>query len=195
MRKGLTILTTVWTVLLILLAVFWVDVDTPLFPLSGILTIVLFVMGTIIISVWVLSIRTETSSNYTIQGVAIAFIIVFACGFSILPVEYCWKAKFYLYKFSYEARIAEVYKMSPQQLQSLDDGTKSDIIYKNCSLDLGPPLRVAFVWGGFLDNWDGVIYDPSDTVQLEKTKDRRIFGSDLFAVKNIEGHWYFCWFT
>lgn len=195
MKKGLTVLTMVWMGLLILLTVFWVDLYTPFYPLSEIFTFALFVIGAILIVIWVLSIRTETSRNYTIQGIAIALIFCSACGFSLLPVEYCWKAKFYLYKFSYEARVAEVYQLSPQQLQSLDDGTKAEITYKNCSLDFGPPLRVAFFWSGFLNSWYGVIYDPSDTVQLEKTKDRRIFGSDLVAVKNIEGHWYFCWFT
>ncbi len=197
MRKVLTILTSVWTIFLILLAVFWVDLDAPFLPVSAIFTLVIFVLGAILILLWILSIRTETSQKYTIPIFAITFILGCSSGFVFLPDDFSRKAKFYLHKSSYEARVAEIYKMPPQQLEKFVNN-------KDCSVDLGPPIRVAFIWDGITDNWYGVMYDPSDGVQQADPKKwddpsyqklKRIFGGDLVSVRHIEGHWYFCWFT
>lgn len=74
----------------------------------------------------------------------------------------------------------------------------------------GPPLRVAFPWpGGIVDNWCGVVFDPSGLVlkarqfkpDLSNFDDpalrevRRLFGGDLRSCKPLGGDWYFCCFT
>lgn len=77
-------------------------------------------------------------------------------------------------------------------------------------VEAGPPLRVAFPWpGGLLDNWCGVVYDPSGLVlkvrdlrpDLSNLGDptlrevRTLFGGDIRRCEPLGGPWYFCCFT
>ena len=76
--------------------------------------------------------------------------------------------------------------------------------------EAGPPVRVAFRWsGGILDNWCGVVYDPSGLVlevnQIDpdyRNRDdtryrdaRMLFGGDLLVAEPLGGPCYFCSFT
>jgi hypothetical protein len=171
-------------------------------PIAGFSELALFFLGAILIVSW--GYTAKKTQRYIAPGIAVAFIVGCGFGFVYLPDDVSWKAKFYRHKRSYEARVAEVYQMSPQQLQNLVQENKAEIKYKDCSIDLGPPIRVAFVWDGIIDNWYGVMYDPSDTVRQVNEKEwndpsygelKNIFGGDLVSVKHIEGHWYFCSFT
>jgi hypothetical protein len=69
----------------------------------------------------------------------------------------------------------------------------SDRIY-SCRVDAGPPLRVAFVWGGLVDNWVGTIYDP-DNVILDATRFEKLFGGDMLWCQRLWENHYFCGFT
>jgi hypothetical protein len=78
-------------------------------------------------------------------------------------------------------------------------------------VEQGPPLRVAFALpGGLLDNWEGIVYDPSGAVSRaqELLRQRRmtngrvdhkgilsLFGGGLFRSRHIKGPWYRCGFT
>lgn len=72
--------------------------------------------------------------------------------------------------------------------------------------DPGPPLRVAFNPAGMLDNWAGIIYDPTGDVSLAKGFDARgrfsapervtkLFGGDLVGCRHLWGAYYSCSFT
>lgn len=78
------------------------------------------------------------------------------------------------------------------------------------AVDPGPPRRVAFSWGGILDNWVGVVYDPTGEVMKADILDTETwsnrddpdyasvagwFGGSLIRAKHLEGNWYLCWFT
>lgn len=74
------------------------------------------------------------------------------------------------------------------------------------SVDPGPPVRVAFNPGGFLDNWSGIVHDPSGEVRLAdgfdeqgrfRAPDRitRIFEGDLVSCRWLWGDYYTCSFT
>jgi hypothetical protein len=74
----------------------------------------------------------------------------------------------------------------------------------------GPVLRVAFILpGGILDNWRGLIYDPSGQV-LEAQRFRKdwsnwddpelaaikaMFGGDMRNCRHVRGAWHLCLFT
>lgn len=75
-------------------------------------------------------------------------------------------------------------------------------------LDAGPPIRVAFPMpGGFLDNWSGVIYDPTGEVMLADGFDARtgefvapehitkLFYGDIVSCRHMLGDFYRCSFT
>lgn len=75
------------------------------------------------------------------------------------------------------------------------------------STDLGPPNRVAFNPAGMLDNWSGIIYDPTGDVMLAKGFDSvtghfyapdrvtKLFGGDLVGCRHLWGRYYSCSFT
>jgi hypothetical protein len=79
-----------------------------------------------------------------------------------------------------------------------------------CHIEPGPPLRVAFVQpGSLLDNWTGIVYDPTGEVLKanEIKRDgsnlsepgfrqvRELFGGDLIWAEPLGAHWYRCGFT
>jgi hypothetical protein len=74
-------------------------------------------------------------------------------------------------------------------------------------IDLGPPVRVAFNRQGFLDNWSGIIYDPTGIVMqadgfdpvsgdfAASDKITKLFGGDLVNCRHLWGNYYDCSFT
>ena len=108
-------------------------------------------------------------------------------------------------------RLAPSYATIVRQLESgavpVRDGTSADIRFL---ADSGPPVRVAFPQtNGILDNWEGVIYDPSGAVLSAgqfgsagstpafsaPPEVRRLFGGDLVACERVRDAYYRCWFT
>ena len=75
------------------------------------------------------------------------------------------------------------------------------------SVDVGPPVRVAFNPNGFLDNWSAIVYDPSGEMQLADGFDAKtgkfvapdritkLFGGDLVRCRSLWGDYYACSFT
>ena len=73
-------------------------------------------------------------------------------------------------------------------------------------VDYGSPRRVAFEPSGFLDNWSGIVWDPTHEVMLANGFDRaghfyaperitKLFGGDLVGCRRLGGDWYDCSFT
>lgn len=73
-------------------------------------------------------------------------------------------------------------------------------------VDRGPPIRVAFPQGGIIDNWNGVVYDPTGIVksatgwaenyQYTATLEAKtLFGGDLVYCEHVKDAFYRCWFT
>jgi hypothetical protein len=74
-------------------------------------------------------------------------------------------------------------------------------------VDVGPPIRVAFNPGGFLDNWSAIVYDPTGDVRLADGWDpatgafkaprrvTKLFNGDLVSCSRLLGDFYRCWFT
>ena len=74
-------------------------------------------------------------------------------------------------------------------------------------VDPGPPTRVAFIWpGGVIDNWCGVVHDPSGEVMkvngLDTFSDAwrsstvtALFGGDMVECRAMAAPYYWCCFT
>ena len=90
-------------------------------------------------------------------------------------------------------------------------GTHLGIRYES---ETDPVTRVSFSWEGIIDNWYGIIYDPSGKimrvnesdpfksrdpgspkVDMEQEKIRMVFGGLLYKAERLGDHWYLCWFT
>lgn len=111
------------------------------------------------------------------------------------------KFRFLVHKAGYEAVVRDVLAGRPPSLAVTID---------RFTIDPGPPVRVAFHWpGGILDNWTGVVYDPTglvlkakllkpDLSNLHAPEFRefvRLFGGDLCYCEPLGGDWYLCGFT
>ncbi|WP_010543089.1 hypothetical protein [Sphingomonas elodea] len=99
----------------------------------------------------------------------------------------------------YERIIAKARKHGPGEWRGEEDGV-------SFTTDPGPPLRVAFNPAGFLNNWAGIIYDPTGDVMLAKGFDAKgrfaapervtkLFGGDLVGCRHLWGAYYSCSFT
>jgi hypothetical protein len=73
-------------------------------------------------------------------------------------------------------------------------------------VDYGPPVRIAFNPDGFLDNWAGIIFDPTGDVMQADGFDKngkfaapdritKLFGGDLVECRALIGSYYKCSFT
>lgn len=74
-------------------------------------------------------------------------------------------------------------------------------------VDAGPPVRVAFNPEGFLDNWSGIIFDPTGKVTLADgfnpvtgkfaapDQVTKLFGGDLVECRHLWSAYYQCSFT
>lgn len=99
----------------------------------------------------------------------------------------------------YEAIIAEL-RENPQEVRL---GERYGVTH---SVDLGPPVRVAFKPEGLGDNWSGIVHDPSGDVMLADGFDAqgrfhapdsitKIFGGDLGGCRWLWEDYYSCSFT
>jgi len=141
--------------------------------------------------------RKKASAAVPVLGIAIIACVFFFTSFG-------WKMgavfRFARMHSSYETRVVEILEIPKERRNEL----ASDV-----RVDFGPPKRIAFSWGGVLDNWSGVVYDPSGEVlrASEFKKDRsnwdapelqsvkNLFDGDLRYSFRLRGDWYFCIFT
>ncbi|SMC83956.1 hypothetical protein SAMN06272759_108152 [Novosphingobium sp. B1] len=75
------------------------------------------------------------------------------------------------------------------------------------SVDVGPPVRVAFEPAGMLDNWSAIVFDPSGKMMMangfnSKTGEfqtpepiTKLFGGDLVSCRRLWGDYLTCSFT
>lgn len=103
----------------------------------------------------------------------------------------------------YEAIIANIRRgePSPSQNSVYVEGGVEYVV------DPGPPVRVAFNPQGMLDNWSGIIFDPTGVVMRADGFDSRtgefvapdevtkLFGGDLVSCRRLWGDFYACSFT
>jgi hypothetical protein len=74
-------------------------------------------------------------------------------------------------------------------------------------LDPGPPRRIAFIWpGGIIDNWCGIIFDPTSNVlninklvlwsyEWRTSYLTKLFDGDMTSCRTVAIPYYMCCFT
>ena len=140
------------------------------------------------------------------SGILLAALIVcgsVSYGTDILK-DLGLQLRFYRFQQAYSEIVAELQSGSIAQT-----GEHLGIAYKS---ENEPDFRVAFSWSGIIDNWYGVIYDPSGKImrcnksdppfsgqnpsadeELEKIS--MIFGGVIYKAEHLGGNWYLGWFT
>lgn len=201
--KVLAWCTAVCVLSVITLCVFWYDLNGP----SGLILRVVvrglcLITGMLLAAFWLITILKERI--WRSPAIAI-LLIVFTVSACLISAERIGRhTRFYLHKRSYETRVAEIIQLGQSKSASGACNHSEDYC-----IDLGPPIRLAFVWGGLLDNWYGIVYDPTGKV-LEATRSeisrfgrndpsrasvKNFFSSGLISAEHLTGPWYFCDFN
>lgn len=117
--------------------------------------------------------------------------------------EVVGRMRFTRHRMQYDAIVAQVRQGHNTSGRAEQDG--ADYI-----VDVGPPIRVAFPQpGGILDNWEGIVWDPTGSVRAAQgwafeggtqhfsapDDVKRLFGGDIVACEPVSGDYYRCWFT
>ena len=120
--------------------------------------------------------------------------------------EFLFSRRFAMLRSEYDVVVAKIRESDAAPIAAHTWITERGIRFQ---IDSGPPVRVAFLQpGGILDNWEGVIYDPTarvatatgwrDNVAGNYTAAADVvgvFGGALLACEPLEGAYYRCWFT
>jgi hypothetical protein len=121
----------------------------------------------------------------------------------------------FAYQISYRFKLAIFFPKCKAIIAEIEEGKfrlggeyeKKGLRFK---IEKDLPLKVVFVFNsGIIDNWVGLVYDPSRFV--ERTKElkpnfsnwndkeyetvKKLFGGDMFNCNLIEESWYICSFT
>lgn len=188
-----------WLLLFVASCVFADELNEALFLLSGLWWLALVGAG-LVLAGWsvVLLVRSRTWPALlpgAVVGGCIASLLLGGAGWS-RPL------RFQLARPGYEAQLARILAAPAAERQR--------VAGKDCHLDPGPPLRVAFIQpGSLLDNYTAVVYDPTGLV-LQANQFRpdwsnwndprllpvkKLFGGDLVWAEHLQGPWYRCGFT
>lgn len=146
-------------------------------------------------------VRAERSRRAALV-VAVVVPVAAAGLVALVGDEPVVRARFALVRGRYQARVDRILAAPP--------GERDRVAGRDCRLDPGPPLRVAFILpGGFLDNYSAIVYDPTGAVlQANRVRTdpagwtdprlapvRGLFGGTLFFAIPLGGSWYRCGFT
>ncbi len=144
--------------------------------------------------------------------VGLLLVGVISCGTNF-TTDLGDKLRFLRYEKKY---VQIIEKINTKKISS--NGSLNGISYDT---EVDPAMRVSFSWGGIIDNWRGIIYDPTNELskiaeniqihinsgernQLTPDEERYIketaelkllFGGVIYKVKKMRNNWYLCWFT
>lgn len=191
------------TLLVLLRSVFHHDLTINLWILIWAVDAFIFCLAAISIFQLIIAIRKKRHPR---SGILLAALIVsgsVSYGTDILK-DLGLQLRFYRFQKEYSEIVAELQSGSIART-----GEHLGIAYTS---ENEPDFRVAFSWAGIIDNWYGVIYDPSGKImhynksdpplsghlpitdeELEKIS--MIFGGVIYKAEHLGGNWYLGWFT
>jgi hypothetical protein len=154
-------------------------------------------VGLLLALTWRAFRRTPRAVPVRLGGVILATGILFVPAMSLGGVL-TEKIRFAVYRPYYDEVVATVEGRSPDGFAMLRGH-----IYL---VDDGPPVRVAFMWpGGVIDNWCGVVHDPSaEVLKVNDLTDEdawrrspitHLFQGDMISCHVLDAPYYLCCFT
>ena len=182
--KRLNIIASIWGVLLLALFVFAPPMADRLWLLYLPIHWGVAVAGAIVLLVAI--VRAFRGFRPVAPALVIAIIglaLFFAGGFRLGRLTY-----FQIRKSHYEQLLSEAQR-------------SGEVSREQGAIDEGPPVRYAFYWErGVVDNWIGVVYDPTGNVMTANRSNTdfevvMLFGGTLYKCEQLDGDWFLCWFT
>lgn len=207
MSRRFFLIVAAWVLVGILLAFFQRPIWDALWALAFFILPVYTIAGVVLLVVAVL--RTRTGARRALPTIALILVAGVGLWFGDAPIAGIGDAWVFRWRFArlraeYERIALEVERRPAGDTASA--GVQHGISYR---IDHGPPTRVVFPQpGGILDNWDGIVHDPTGAVASATgwqqgiagrfsapANVRALFGGDLVGCERIEGAFYRCWFT
>ena len=177
------ILTVGWVTQLITHYFLWFDLELPIGILWSAISLLLAVV--IIITEGIQYFRTKKKKPIGIIVISTAYVLS-----AITPIGPEIGAYFKFKRHFHEYN---------EIVQSVIKGEGNLCNWPECKVDNGPPIRVAFSWGGLIDNWSGICYDPSGEISHANSSyhspTRGLFEGDLIYAFHLTGYWFYCGFT
>jgi len=193
MKRPLTILTILWLLAVILRFAFFFEIREAVGVfLDWAPGLLLLAAGVALAIAWLVSafLGKPRRPLRLLPAIALVAVMILLWGMHLGPrigvVARLWRVeKEYL-------EVISVIQNNP----AVDPPECSDPV----EVEPGPPLRVAFSWGGLLDNWTGIVHDPGGEVLAANNAERTseityLFGGTLIHARHVWGPWYFCAFT
>jgi hypothetical protein len=204
MRNLLTTFTTMLVVSTLMLLTFWPDLVEYLVVFAYLVKYV-WMVG---LGVWLAMLMMALLSSKELRATALkcALVIALTAAFVLTKgPQIGEQVRFRLVSGNYEKQLAAILR-ARAEARPIEKKEFPDL----AEIEEGPVPRVAFYWQrGMIDNWVGLIYDPTGEVmkanafkadwsnweapELQKVK--RLFGGSLFSARHLTGHWYLCSFT
>lgn len=194
-----------WFIGGLLLAFFNRPLNDALWVLTAFVYIAYFLVGIILSVICVVNaIRTR---NLYSRGSAVGFICSGLLLIFLIPPIASFGERL-IVKYRFDSHIAQYqHIVSEANAGRMPSGYGIDESIR-FHVDQGPPIRVAFPQpGGTLDNWEGIVYDPTGDVlkaqgwtgpdgKLTAPSDIiSLFGGTLVSCIKIDGDYYRCSFT
>ncbi|MFT7617833.1 MAG: hypothetical protein ACI97A_001472 [Planctomycetota bacterium] len=182
-----------WFFLMLTRFVFWHEIYEELFICALLLDAVLLITGVMLLVHKLVPLRRAREHAFQILAILLILWSYFSWG-PLIGTAFKLKRN----EAHYQATVDSILKTN-------DYAVDSPTIW----VDKGPPVRIAFPWGGITDNWFGIVYDPTGEVlkanQIEIGGEnwhnpkfepvKKLFGGDMHAAQHMWGHWYYCVFT
>ncbi|MEZ4279860.1 MAG: hypothetical protein R3F21_09645 [Myxococcota bacterium] len=193
----------------------WLGIGTVLALLAQVLFENLWVLAAVPVLVWAVSglillvlalwraRQGEQRRRHLLLSIAVALGLLLFLPAARVGSWVTATIRFVVQRATYEAIVAR--ESSAPSAEGLHDSGGLRYV-----MDLGPPLRIAFIWpGGLIDNWCGAVYDPSGVVMRSSDFDGdwatwhdqvptsviELFGGDLVHCEELAAPYYHCCFT
>jgi hypothetical protein len=194
----------IWIVTGVLLAFFERPLYDALWIMAGFLELGFIFLGVVLLCI--VAYYGVRHRSFVVSASALGFIFSGLALWYMAPlITAKGDAAIFWFRFTknrptYDRIVAEVEQAPTGSFY----GEREGVCYQ---VDAKQSIRVAFPQpGGILDNWEGVIYDPTGEVLKARgwaepgvvsapPGVRELFGSDLVSCRHVEGHYYRCWFT
>ena len=183
-----------------------------MFPVEAIFFVIgLVIFGISAICAWRWRDASRRRAIWALLAVPSFVAITVIFGWPVARAGDSLMFRFYFARHDSEyRRIAQ--KVARGELRAPDSASHGHVVRDGVDFDVdtGPPMRIAFPRpGGLLDNWEGVVYDPTDVVRAAQgwsfsgnkqdftapAAVRTLFGGDMVACELVTEHFYRCWFT
>lgn len=194
----------IWFVAGIALLVAFVLIETPFVAMMLMPPVALTYIGVagLLLIGYIRSAIKDRSKKGWMKAASIPPLIVLLILIDPLVVRLVIYAQFAVMVPAYSRIVEAASRLPSKAFTEVGD----EVMYY---VDAGPPVRIAFPKQGIIDNWAGIVYDPSDVVaqatgwNFDNGKQsftappdvRSLFGGDLVSCWRLYRHYYSCSFT